>query len=222
LQCDGHNDEASNDNRTYAAIANLRQWPTFAQYRTIMKAMFSLFWQALTFKRSPEDTPYSIKLFLLVIATNLALSISGEIINRSGRADMAFAIPLFSVSVELVMMSLFLHIKGLYNRLVQTATTIFGGDILLTCITVPLLAIALSLPQGSPLLGFLGLLEVVILGWSLGFRAFVYHRAMNIGLIQANMFALTVFLLTTIVTVKAFPELLTQAQAAAAKSSKSP
>ncbi len=186
-----------------------------------MKAMFSLFWQALTFKRSPEDIPYSIKLFIMVIMTNLGFSMVGEFLNRSGHINMAVAIPLFSVSVELVMMSLFLHMKGLYNRLVQTATTIFGGDILLTCITVPLLAIALSLPQGSPLLGFFGLLEIVILGWSLGFRAFVYHRAMNIGLVQANMFALAIFLLTTVVTVKAFPELLTQAQAAAAKSSKS-
>ena len=187
-----------------------------------MKAMISLFWQVLRFRRSPEDIPYSIGLLIIVILINLTLSIGGQMIGKPDQAKMAFTIPLLSVSVELVVMSAFLHLKGFYNRFVQTATTILGGDCILTCMTIPLLVIALGQPKGSPLLGVLGLFEIVVMGWSLGFRAFVYHRAMNIGLVQANMFALTIFLLTTFITVKAFPELLTEATAAAAKASKSP
>ena len=187
-----------------------------------MNAMFSLFWQVLRFRRSPEDIPYSIALLVFVIIANLLLSIGGQLIGKPDHAEMAVTIPLLSVSIELIGMSFFLHFKGFYNRFVQTATTIIGGDCILTCMTIPLLAIALSQPKGSPLLGVLGLFEIVVMGWSLGFRAFVYHRALNIGLVQANMFALTIFLLTTLITVKVFPELLTEATAAAAKATKSP
>ena len=175
-----------------------------------MNAMFSLFWQVLRFRRSPEDIPYSIALLVFVIIANLLLSIGGQLIGKPDHAEMAVTIPLLSVSIELIVMSFFLHFKGFYNRFVQTAT-----------MTIPLLD-ALSQPKGSPLLGVLGLFEIVVMGWSLGFRAFVYHRALNIGLVQANMFALTIFLLTTLITVKVFPELLTEATAAAAKATKSP
>ncbi len=45
-----------------------------------MKAMISLFWQVLRFRRSPEDIPYSIGLLIIVILINLTLSIGGQMI----------------------------------------------------------------------------------------------------------------------------------------------
>ncbi len=187
-----------------------------------MKAMFSLFWQILKFDRGPEDVPYSTKLLTIALLANFVVSVLGQWIGKPDRADMAMVLPVISIGVEAIALLFLLYFKALSNRFVQAASAIFGCDTLLTIVTIPLLVVGLSLPKDSPLLGLLGLLEVILLGWGLGLRAFIYHRALNMGLILANVLALTIFLLTTLITVKAFPELLAQATAAAAEATKSP
>lgn len=188
----------------------------------IMKAMVSLFWQVLKFDRGPEDIPYSTKLLTLAIVANFFVSMLGQWFGKPDRIDMAIVLPLLSITVEVIILSALLHFKALSNRFVQAASAIFGCDTLLTIATIPLLVVGLSLPKESPLLGVLGLLEVILLGWGLGLRAFIYHRTLNMGLVLANMLALTIFLLTTLITIKVFPELLAQATAAAAEATKSP
>ena len=186
-----------------------------------MKAIFSLFWQVLTFKRGPEDVVYSTKLLTLVVLANFLISAFGQSLGKLQQLNIAIVLPLLAIVIEIVVISALLQFKGLTNRFVQAATAIFGCDTLLTVATIPLLIISLGLSKGSPLLGLFGLMEVIILGWGFGLRAFIYHRTLNIGLLQANMLALAVFLLTTMITIKVFPELLVQATAAAAEASKS-
>lgn len=189
-----------------------------------MKAILSLFWPVLKFDRGPEDVPYSTGLLTLVIIVNFVASAVGQYIGKPDYALMALALPALSIIIELSVLSVLLHFKTLANRFVQTGSAIYGCDTVLTLAALPLLALGLALPKTSPVLGVLGLFEVILLGWGLGLRAFIYHRALNIGLVQANMLAIAIFLLTTLVSVKIFPELLTQATTAAAETanSKSP
>ena len=77
-----------------------------------MNAMFSLFWQVLRFRRSPEDIPYSIALLVFVIIANLLLSIGGQLIGKPDHAEMAVTIPLLSVSIELIVNHFFYILKA--------------------------------------------------------------------------------------------------------------
>lgn len=182
-----------------------------------MKDIWSLFWQILRFNRGPEDTPYSTTLLLNVIILDLLLSAASQSMTRENTSmEMALAIPLIAVTVELAALRLLTSYKAVSYRFVQTATTIFGCDVILTLISIPVLLLSLGVEPKSPMMMALGILQMVLLGWGLGFRAFVYHRTLNIGLIQANMLALTLFLLTLSLTVQAFPELLAKAQEQAA------
>lgn len=184
-----------------------------------MKAILSLYWQVLKFDRSPEDVPYSVALLLMVLAANFICTAVGQYVGKPHVA-MALGLPVIAIAVELAVLTFLLHFKRLENRLVQTASAIYGCDTLLTLASIPLQIAGQALPQSSPVLGLLGLLEVVLLGWGLGLRAFIYHRASNIGLIQANMLAVAIFLLTTMVSVKVFPEILAHATAAATEAAK--
>ncbi|RZU36969.1 hypothetical protein EV700_3182 [Fluviicoccus keumensis] len=184
-----------------------------------MKALWSLFWQILRFDRGPEEAPNSPMLLLGLIALDYLLSLLSQGLSK-GQAhwDYVIIIPLIALTVELASLQLLTAYKSVRYRYTQTATVIIGCDIILTLISLPLSLAAMSMPDRSPLLPAFGILQMVLLGWGLGFRAFVYHRTINIGLIQANMLALALYLLALTFMVQAFPELLAQAQAAAAAS----
>ena len=185
-----------------------------------MKALLQLFWQILCFKRSPEHTPYAINLLWLLLIINLTLSIFTQYIARPNQANIVVFLPLISLSVECFVLYSLLHFKRLSVRFVQTFTTVLGVDSLFTLASIPLIILGITFIQQSALLKILGLLEVILVGWSIAVRAFIYHRALNIGLLLANILALMVLLLSLSVTVKIFPELFEQAKAAASQSSR--
>ena len=185
-----------------------------------MKALILLFWQMLRFKRGPEDAPYSTYLLMLVIGCNFAVTATGQWIARPSQANMALMMPIISLAVELIFMALLLNIKQLGARFVQTETSVLACDTLLTLAVLPLLMIGLSLPAQSPKLTLLGLVEVVVLTWAIAMRGFIYHRALNISPFLGYLLAFMLLMFTLSITIKIFPELLTQATAAAIEASK--
>lgn len=185
-----------------------------------MKALMLLFWQMLRFKRGPEDTPYSSYLLILVIGCNFMVTATGQWFARPSQVNMAIIMPMISLAVELIFIAFILNIKQLSTRFVQTETSVLACDTLLTLAVLPLLIIGLNLPAQSPLLKLLGLAEVILLTWAIAIRGFIYHRALNISLFLANLLAFILLMLTLSITIKIFPELLTQATAAATEASK--
>ena len=185
-----------------------------------MKALLQLFWQILCFKRGPEDVPYARNLLWLLIVINLTISITCQAIGRPSQFNIAVTLPIIALCVEALFVFSLLRLKQLSNRFTQTLITILGVDSLLTLATIPLLILGFQMIGQTPLLKFLGLLEVILLGWSIAIRAFIYHRALNVGLLLGNLIALMILLLTLSINVKVFPELLEQAKAAASQSSR--
>ncbi|WP_297920582.1 hypothetical protein [uncultured Agitococcus sp.] len=185
-----------------------------------MKALLQLFWQILRFKRGPEDVPYAPNLLWLLLIINLTISITAQSIGRPNQFNIAVTLPIIALGVESLCIFSLLHLKKLSNRFTQSLIAILGVDSFLSLATIPLLILGFQLIGQTPLLKFLGLLEVILLGWSIAIRAFIYHRALNIGLLLGNLMALMILLLTLSINVKVFPELLEQAKAAASQSSR--
>ena len=149
----------------------------------------------------------------LVVILNLGVSVGAQILPGELPTPVAAGMPVISLSVELVALWLMLNFKSVGFRFTQTATVIFGGDLLLTLLALPLVGLSLMLPEKSPLLAGLGILNLVLVAWGIAFRAFVYHRSLNVGIILANMLVLSLMLLSITLCTMAFPELLAKVQA---------
>ena len=128
----------------------------------MIKTLWPLLWQILRFRRSPEDAPSSPTLMALVVILNLGVSVGAQILPGELPTPVAAGMPVISLSVELVALWLMLNFKSVGFRFTQTATVIFGGDLLLTLLALPLVGLSLMLPEKSPLLAGLGILNLVL------------------------------------------------------------
>lgn len=198
-------------NVVFATIAQF-----FARYIIkLMKALVLLFWQMLRFKRSPEDAPYSQALLMLILVFNFAVSASIQLVAKPDMVRIALLSPAIMIVVELIILYGLFHIKQLQARFVQTQMSVFACDTLLSLMTLPIVLFSLQLGSKSALLPMLGLLELAIMIWSLMMRGFIYHRALNISPLLANVLAFMVMLVSLSVIVQLFPEILQKATAAA-------
>ncbi len=73
---------------------------------------------------------------------------------------------------------------------------------------LPSLGASLLLPEHSAMLGVVVFAQMLLVGWGLGVRGFVYHRALDVGIFQGNMLSLTLFFLNIFMVAKLYPELL--------------
>jgi hypothetical protein len=173
-----------------------------------MKALWSLFWQLCRLKRGPEDVPYSLQLLLLLLLLDCALGISGQLLAQPERLRIAVALTLLAVGMDAVALWGLLAFKRLQARWVQAMTAIVGLDLLLSVLALPLTLLSLVVEPKSPMVGLVVVSQMLLVGWNIGLRGFVLHRALNIGMLQGNMLSLMLFLLNVWVSIQLFPELL--------------
>ena len=177
-----------------------------------MKALWPELWQILRFRQGPENAPSSTALMLLVLLLDLAMSIGSQLMAQELPPLTGAFIPVITLTVELSALLLLMKFKSVSDNFIKTATVIFGGDLILTLLALPLVMITLSLPEKSPLIAGLGVLNLILVGWGLAFRAFVYQRSLNVGIIQAYMLVLSLMLLSMTFCTLAFPDLLARIQ----------
>ena len=172
-----------------------------------MKALWSLFWSVCQMRRGPEDMPWSPGLLLVVVLLNLLLGLVIQWLTEPVSLLVALGIALLALAVDAVALWLLLAFKHFELRYVQGLTTIYGVDFLLGLIALPLVALS-SVVVGTPWIAVIVVAQMLLVGWNLGVRGFVYHRTLEIGIFQANMLSLTLFLLHIFLAAKLFPELL--------------
>ncbi len=173
-----------------------------------MKALWSLFWRVVAMRQGPEDVPFSRELMLLAIAASLGLGLASRLAVSPTLWLSLLGVAALTVALEVLMLSSLLAFKGLGNRFVQSLTAIYGAETLLGLLGLPLIALYLAAGPESPLLGIGFLLELLLLGWSLGVRGFIYHRALNVSIFQGNMLSMALFFITLFSSMQLFPELL--------------
>lgn len=172
-----------------------------------MKALWTLFWSVCQLRRGPEDMPYSLELLLLVLVLDMMLGVGTQWLADPGLLQAGAAMVAIGTAMDALVLWALVHFKQVQLRYVQSLTAIYGADFMMGLFCLPLVAAALYLPK-SPWLSVLVFAQMLLVGWSLGIRAFVYHRTLAIGVIQANMLSLTLMLLNIFITVKLFPELM--------------
>lgn len=173
-----------------------------------MKALWSLFWQLCQLKRGPDDVPYSVQLLLLVALLDCALGIGGQLLAQPDRLRIAVSLTLLALAMDAIALWGLLAFKRLQARWVQALTAIVGIDLLLSLVALPLTLLSLVVEPKSFMIGIVVVTQMLLVGWNIGLRGFVLHRALNIGMLQGNMLSLMLFLLNVWLSIQLFPELL--------------
>ncbi|MDO8268192.1 MAG: hypothetical protein Q7T32_10225 [Moraxellaceae bacterium] len=173
-----------------------------------MKALWTLFWQICQLRRGPEDVPYSVQLLVLLAVLDVALGIGGQLLAAPDRLRIAVALTLLAVVMDAAVFWGLLWFKRLQSRWVQGLTTIFGIDLLLGLVALPLTLLSHVVEPKSVMIGLVVVAQMLLVGWNIGLRGFVFHRALNIGLLLGNMLSLALFMLNIFISIQLFPELV--------------
>lgn len=177
-----------------------------------MRALWALYWSVCLLRRGPESMPRSPGLLVLALLLDLALGLTVQRLSEPVSAAAALGIVLLAVLLEAAVLWGLARFTRREVCYLQALTTLYGVDFLLGLAALPLV-VAGVVAGKSPWLGAALALQLPLLGWNLGVRSFVYHRALGIGVLQASMLVLTLFLLHVTLAAQLFPELLAPAPA---------
>lgn len=172
-----------------------------------MKALWALFWSVCQMRRAPDEVPHSLPLLALVATLAIALGIATQFLAGPAPAPAAVTTVLVGAVVDAAALWGLLAFKRQELLYVPSLSAVFGTDFVLGLFAVPLV-LAGRLLGDHPMVAVVVFGQMLLVGWNLGVRGFIYHRSARIGIFQANMVALTLFLLNIFIAVKLFPELL--------------
>ncbi|BAP14904.1 MAG: hypothetical protein AOY29_07165 [Alcanivorax borkumensis] len=174
-----------------------------------MTVLITLFWRLAIFRASPENVPYSSSLMALVLAGWFMLQLLVGSLQTALPLGVLVSSQLLSLVVVLAGTGLLLAFKGLQGRWLQTALSLVGVDVVLTLLSLPLLALNASMAQS---LSAIELLYLVLVSWQLAAQSFIYHRALNVGPFLGLGVAMTLLVASYAGVVLLLPEVVTGAQ----------
>ncbi|HEX4937246.1 MAG TPA: hypothetical protein VFX11_01115, partial [Candidatus Kapabacteria bacterium] len=166
------------------------------------------FWDICRLRRGPEDVPYSVQLLVLLVLLDFLVGVGGQLLAQPERLHIALSLTALALAMDAVALWGLLAFKHLKARWVQSLATVVGIDLLLSLVALPLTLLSHVVEPKSFMIGIIVVSQMLLVGWNIGLRGFVLHRALNIGMLQGNMLSLALFMLNVAVSVQIFPELV--------------
>ena len=137
--------------------------------------LISPFIQIVAHRAGPQHLPASRFLLGMVIVFHIAVYYAAMLI-LDVPAPRSVALPVVDTLVQGVLFSALLLFLGLQARVLQTLTAVFGADVLLNLLQLPLAVIG-PLSSGSPAAIISLLLLIALALWSLGVKGHILHHA---------------------------------------------
>ncbi len=159
-----------------------------------MRYWLNLFWAICRFKKKPEDLPYSISLFWLLlicalILDTLTLSLSVPAVD--------FGTVLLTVTVHQVVslgsLALLLVLLGYAKRINQILNSLLGTGLVISLFAVP--PLLLLRPMEEPA-GLAAIMLVLLNVWGLAITAHILRNALSTGLLVSVVLAIGFFMLS--------------------------
>ncbi|MCC5856654.1 MAG: hypothetical protein JJT90_00720 [Ectothiorhodospiraceae bacterium] len=151
-----------------------------------------LHWLAVCRLRAgPQDQAYSVNLLVIALALNTGLSV--VFLGQAQGPGSPPAQALLGTAVALCFCYLVLRAWGLANRFVQTTTTLFGTNALLTAAALPpALALAGAAPEQAPAWAALWLLGVAV--WTVAVTGHIFRHALDTSMLAGLGVAILLFI----------------------------
>jgi hypothetical protein len=165
-----------------------------------MHLIFRLFLGLCLFRKTPQDVPYSVFLFVFTLCLNVVLSLINLLflVEESRQPEFIDAVQYIAIRTVLFLVIIYsiMFMLGFRNRIIQTLTAIQGADIILGVVFLVLGSGLSLLPPGSPVLI---LVIMLFLGWSLAVHSNIYRHALSISLFTAGFLAVGLFFLEILI-----------------------
>lgn len=156
-----------------------------------MQQLITLFWDICRLQKGPQDVPAAPILFWLLLALgliiDLAITVSFVDFQQALLLVLANTIVLFAVVIFMLVM------LGYASRIMPTLTTLIGTGLVFSFIRVPIIFMVKLAPQNASMFG---LVEIMLLVWSLVVVAHILRHALSIQLFLAGALAFGYFMLS--------------------------
>lgn len=175
-----------------------------------MSSLLRLFWDICTFRRGPQDTPYSPFLFGLLLVVYLAFGLGTYLLPDSrGVTHPLIQIIAYLLVDAIIWMSLvflILRAYGFATRSLQTITSLLAVEIILNFVQLPFVLIvsgASSQTVGTSLINIFG--TMLILLWELAIYTHIFRNALSTSIFKAGGFALVLFVVSIVINFQMLP-----------------
>jgi hypothetical protein len=155
----------------------------------------------LSLRAGPQTLPAAPGLLTAIVVVDLLLSVA--VLSTGLDSGQALLMVAMSIGAGLLFCYAALYLRSLSNRFLQTATALFGTDIIITLVAMPLSFIAIQplAPDGTGTLGpdvALGLLIVTV--WVLAVVGGIFRHALELSWPAALAVALAYVVVTASIT----------------------
>ena len=159
-----------------------------------MQAIIRFYWQLCRFRAGPEQTPAASVFITITLLAYCAVNLSvwtavGDVDLLQGATNL-----ILMTSAWMVVVLLVLFFKGKIYRFRQTSAALLGADALISCASLPVLLLAVSLNEASTAIGGIKVILLVVMVWDILVKGFIYHRSMGLSVFQGNLFSLSLTL----------------------------
>lgn len=170
-----------------------------------MTSILSFFWQLCLLRSSPAQLPASnfATGIVFVIYVCIALTVISLI-----RPDQSFTIIASDIAigmlVQVLVTLMLLSYKGFVTRFRATWSALMGTNAVMLLVLLPVHGILMNAEQKT-LLVFADSLTWICLGWWLAIAGYIYHKSVNISVIQGSVIAFLVEFLAAIIAFNLIP-----------------
>ncbi len=170
-----------------------------------MLKITNFFWQMCLLQKSPADIPASNFATALVFSVYLIVAFSVVSVTRPAQAFTAMVgtIAIGLALTGVVTFSL-LQFKGYINRFRATFSALLGTNTIMLVVLLPFNFIILK-SENESLVLFADSATWICLGWWLAIAGHIYHKSVEVSILQGSAIAFLVELLGVIIAFSLFP-----------------
>ena len=165
----------------------------------------NFFWQLCLLRQSPEQLPSSNFSAAIVFGGYLVTAL---IVVTLTRPDQAFTTIIgtvaIGISLQALITFLLLQFKGVRNRFNATWSALLGTNALMLLVLLPFNFIILNAENESLRL-FADSATWICLGWWLAIAGHIYHKSIEVSILQGSVIAFLIELMGVLIAVNLFP-----------------
>lgn len=170
-----------------------------------MLQIASYFWQMCLLRRGPEQLPSSNFATGLIFGCYFCISLTAIAVIRPQEPLSALVgILIISVIYQAGITFILLTFKGVPDRFRPTWSALLGTNTLMVLILLPFNMIILN-SENSTLNSFADSATWVCLGWWFAIAGHIYHKSVEISILQGSAIAFLIELLSVITAFYMFP-----------------
>jgi hypothetical protein len=171
-----------------------------------MQQIVSFFWQMCLLRQNPENLPSNRFNVGLILFFYVVIALIAVALTRSTHSPLNIVgIVFIGVSIQATLTWSVLAFKKLTQRFTATWASLLGTNSFMLVILVPVNLLLLNTENQSLIL-LADSISWICLGWWLAIAGHIYHKAVNISLLQGSAIAFLTELLSVMATITLFPQ----------------